>query len=228
MGSQIEKQMQRETLHEIRSGLLGSFRRRQLEFYQESLRWAKKAGIIDTALKVGDYAPEFILPDAYGKFVSLHGFLKDGPLVLNFYRGSWCEFCVSELVALNDALPDFKARGTSVASVSPETGEYQRRLIKQEKLSLTLICDPDYGLSLSFGILCFIPQSIQLRLIELGLNLPKRHGSQAWMLPVPATYVIDSCGVITAAYVDEDYTIRPDIEIILSHLDRLPTPSVED
>lgn len=224
MESQVETPMQRKSLHEIRSGLLGSFGRRQLELYKESLRWTKKVGIIDNALKIGDRAPNFVLPDAYGKFVSAHELLKRGPLVLSFYRGSWCEFCVSELGVLDHALPDFGARGASVAAVSPEISEYSRRLLKQERLSLTLLCDLDCGLSLSFGVLYYLPQSTQARLIDRGINLPKRHGTQTWMLPVPATYVIDPSGVITAAYIDDDYTIRADVEIILSHLDHLRKP----
>lgn len=225
MRSQIEMLMLKKTLREIRSGLLGSFGRRQYELYEESLEWTKKARIIDNALKVGDRAPDFILPDAYGKFVSLRELLEHGPLVLSFYRGSWCEFCVAELAALDHALQDFKARGASVAAVSPETAEYPRRLLKQERLSLTLLCDPDYGLSLNFGVLYSVPSPLRIWLIERGVDLPKRHGSPAWMLPVPATYIIEPSRVITAAYVSEDYTIRTDTEIILSHLDRRPKSS---
>lgn len=226
MRSQIEMRMLKKTLREIRSGLLGSFGRRQYELYEASLKWTKKAGIIDNALKVGDRAPDFILPDAYGKFVSLRELLQRGPLILSFYRGSWCEFCVAELAALDHALPAFKARGSNVAAVSPETAEYPRRLLQQERLGLTLLCDPDYGLSLNFGVLYSVPNPLRTWLIERGVDLPKRHGSPAWMLPVPATYIIEPSRVITAAYVSEDYTIRTDIEIILSHLDRRPRSSV--
>lgn len=218
--------MQRKSLYEIRSGLLGSFGRRQLELYEEFLRWTKEVGIIDNALKIGDRAPNFVLPDAYGEFVSARELLKRGPLVLSFYRGSWCEFCVSELGALDHAAPDFRARGASVAAVSPEISEYSRQLLKQERLSLTLLCDLDHGLSLSFGVLYCVPKPIQTRLIERGINLPKRHGTQTWMLPVPATYIIDPSGVIAAVYINEDYTIRADIALILSDLDRVQKPSV--
>jgi peroxiredoxin len=226
MGSQVETPRRRKTLSEIRSGLLGSFGRRQLELREELLQWTREAGIIDNVLKAGARAPEFVLPDANGQFISSREFLHNGPLVLSFYRGSWCEFCVSELAALDHALPDFNARGARMAAVSPEMAEVSRQLIKQERLSLTLLCDLDYGLALSFGVLYFVPQATQARLIERCIDLPKRHGSRAWMLPVPATFVIDSSGLITAAYVNEDYTIRTEVEVILSHLDQSPRPSL--
>jgi hypothetical protein len=48
-----------------------------------------KSGIIESALKKGDTAPEFVLPNALGTGVSLSELLKKGPVVLSFYRGGW-------------------------------------------------------------------------------------------------------------------------------------------
>lgn len=47
------------------------------------------SGIIESALKEGDIAPEFVLPNALGADVSLSELLKKGPVVLSFYRGGW-------------------------------------------------------------------------------------------------------------------------------------------
>ena len=41
------------------------------------------------ALRTGEIAPGFALPDALGETVSLAGLLEDGPVVLTFYRGHW-------------------------------------------------------------------------------------------------------------------------------------------
>ena len=46
-------------------------------------------GILDRALNVGDHAPDFILPDATGAEVKLSTLLKNGPVVLTWYRGNW-------------------------------------------------------------------------------------------------------------------------------------------
>lgn len=45
--------------------------------------------VLEKALKVGDKAPEFALPNPYGQIVSAKGLLKQGPLVVLFYRGKW-------------------------------------------------------------------------------------------------------------------------------------------
>lgn len=46
-------------------------------------------GILDRALKVDDHAPDFMLPDATGTNVELSSLLKQGPVVLTWYRGNW-------------------------------------------------------------------------------------------------------------------------------------------
>ena len=42
-----------------------------------------------TALKVGDRAPDFALPNGDGKIVLLAEYVTRGPVVLVFYRGFW-------------------------------------------------------------------------------------------------------------------------------------------
>lgn len=48
-----------------------------------------KSGVADKALKVGDKAPDFTLPNLHGESVSLSDLLAKGPAVVAFYRGSW-------------------------------------------------------------------------------------------------------------------------------------------
>jgi hypothetical protein len=48
-----------------------------------------RSGITESCLKEGDSAPDFTLPNSVGKLVSLDETLKNGPVVLSFYRGGW-------------------------------------------------------------------------------------------------------------------------------------------
>jgi hypothetical protein len=48
-----------------------------------------KSGVVDKALKVGDKAPNFTLPNLHGESVSLSDLLAKGPAVVAFYRGAW-------------------------------------------------------------------------------------------------------------------------------------------
>jgi len=55
----------------------------------EGVREVAASGVLESALKKGDKAPDFELPDATGKIVRLSDLLKSGPVVLTWYRGGW-------------------------------------------------------------------------------------------------------------------------------------------
>ncbi len=55
----------------------------------EGVRDVAASGVLQTALKVGDKAPDFELPDAVGNKVKLSNLLADGPVILTWYRGVW-------------------------------------------------------------------------------------------------------------------------------------------
>ena len=48
-----------------------------------------QSGLAEGALKEGDTAPPFALPDVIGEVATLEGLLAKGPVVLSFYRGGW-------------------------------------------------------------------------------------------------------------------------------------------
>ena len=58
-----------------------------------------KTGIAERTLKAGDSIPDFELPDATGKLIRSKELLAGGPIVISFYRGSWCPYCSLELKA---------------------------------------------------------------------------------------------------------------------------------
>jgi thiol-disulfide isomerase/thioredoxin len=54
----------------------------------------RESGIAERALRVGDAAPELTLPDSLGRPVNISTLWANGPIVLLFYRGGWCPYCV--------------------------------------------------------------------------------------------------------------------------------------
>ena len=49
----------------------------------------RASGLADRALKVGDRAPDFVLPDYEGKPFDSQAARQTRPLVVSFYRGVW-------------------------------------------------------------------------------------------------------------------------------------------
>ena len=75
------------------------------------------------ALKVGQPAPDFVLPSLDGGTVALANELLAGPVVLTFYRGSWCPYCDLQLRAYAKLVPLLRSASARLLAVSPQAAE---------------------------------------------------------------------------------------------------------
>ncbi len=186
----------------------------------------RAAGTIDAAVKVGQLAPDFTLPDAFGNPVSLRALRARGPVVISFYRGEWCPFCNIELRALQQALPTIEQLGATLVAISPEMPDHGIVASEKNKLTFPVLSDCGNKVARQFGIVFQIGQELK----EFSWNVFKndialRNGEDSYELPVPATYVLDTTGVIRLAHVDVDYMIgRAEPEEIISALKTIEHP----
>ncbi|HEY0877543.1 MAG TPA: peroxiredoxin family protein, partial [Zeimonas sp.] len=119
---------------------------------QQELDRLHAASWLQSALRAGDVAPDFALPDSPGGAVHLHDLLREGPVVLKFYRGRWCAFCTLELRAYARSLPAFRASGAEVIAVSPQTDEEAALHRERDRLPLHLLTDAHNDIARRFGI----------------------------------------------------------------------------
>jgi hypothetical protein len=63
--------------------------REVIELMHRATAELKASGIEDAALKVGDRAPSFTLFNQNHVRVSSSDLLREGPLVMSFFRGHW-------------------------------------------------------------------------------------------------------------------------------------------
>ena len=173
------------------------------------------------ARKAGDKAPEFMLKDADGHTVSSAELLARGPLVVSFYRGVWCPYCNLELQALQAALPQIEARGAQIAAISPQTASNSRKSQRENGLGFPILSDEKSRVAVAFGLRFSLPDYLVALYKGFKNDLPAFNDDPAWVLPMPARYVIGSDGVIAYAEVNPDYTQRPDPSELLPVLDRL-------
>ena len=118
------------------------------------------------------------------------------------------------------AKEEFERVGATLAVVTPETRDFPRQLKRKLGLDLKVLSDVDYGLAVSYGVLFRVPDETKAHYSGLGFDFSARHGSPVWMLPIPATYVIDGEGRIRSAFVEPDFTVREEPEQILETLRR--------
>jgi len=179
------------------------------------------SGQAQRAKKAGEAAPVFTLNDPEGNPVSSRELLAKGPLVVSFYRGVWCPYCNLELQALQAALSQITARGASLVAISPQTGANSRKSQRDNKLEFPILSDVRSEIANAFGIRFALPDYLAEVYRTFGNNLPVVNDDPAWVLPMPARYVIGSDGIIAYAEVNPDYTQRPDPSELLPVLDRL-------
>ena len=182
-----------------------------------------ESGQAQRAKKAGDVAPEFTLLDPEGKEVSSRDLLARGPLVVSFYRGVWCPYCNLELQALQEALADITVRGANLVAISPRTAANSRKSQRNNKLSFPILSDVKSEVANAFGIRFALPDYLVELYKGFGNNLPLTNDDPAWVLPMPARYVIGTDGIIAYSEVNPDYTHRPDPSELLPVLDRLRT-----
>jgi peroxiredoxin len=179
------------------------------------------SGQVQRAKRAGDIAPDFTLNDADGKAVSARELLDKGPLVISFYRGIWCPYCNADLQALEAAMPGIRARGASLVAISPQTAANSRRSQRENKLTFPILSDAKSEVAAAFGIRFALPDYLIEVYKSFKNDLPVINADPAWVLPMPARFVIGTDGVIAYAEVNPDYTRRPDPAVLLPVLDRL-------
>jgi peroxiredoxin len=189
-----------------------------LQTMDETTRQLKSSDLENHALKAGEQAPMFSLPNHNGISRSLADYLKQNLVVLSFYRGGWCPYCNMELNALQKKLPQIEQSGAKLVAVSPETPD--NSLTTQEKNTLTfdILYDQGNGLAKRFGLVFELPRILRPIYGKLGLDIPAHNGDDTFELPMPATYIIGRDGTIIYHFFDADYTKRSEPEDILAVL----------
>ncbi|MGL5015011.1 MAG: peroxiredoxin-like family protein [Bacteroidales bacterium] len=168
-------------------------------------------------LKVGDKAPDFVLENTLGENISLKRHLESGFVILTWYRGSWCPYCNIALVELQEHLKDFKELGAELIAISPQRADSTLTLQQKKELQFTLVSDTDNRVASKYG-LSFKLDSERQKLYEERISLSKYNGNNEGTLPITATYIIDSNGIIRYAYVNEDYKKRVNPKDLLKFL----------
>lgn len=101
-------------------------------------------------LQPGDVAPDFELPDADGKPVSLSSF-RGNRVILYFYPAAMTPGCTKESVDFRDSLPELSAAGVHVVGISPDQPAKLARFRDRDELNFPLLSDPDTKVLTAYG-----------------------------------------------------------------------------
>ncbi|MBB3125441.1 peroxiredoxin [Paenibacillus rhizosphaerae] len=169
----------------------------------------------------GDKAVDFKLQNALGQDVILFEELAKGPVVLVFYRGGWCPFCNMQLRAYQQILPEIQAIGAQLIAISPQKPDHSLSLQEKEGLEFQVLSDPNGLVTAKYNLLFDVPSGVQEIMEGAGLDLAEYNNTSKWVLPVPATFMIDESANIRSAYVNPNFMQRQSPEEILRELRKL-------
>lgn len=209
----------KEQLAEYRAGWYQRVPAERQAIMQRHIEQLRNGAIARTMLKVGGRAPAIVLGNAKGETVDVGTLLKNGPVVVTFYRGGWCPYCNLELKAFQEVLPEIAAAGASLVAISPEKPDDTLSTAEKNALTFEVLSDVGQKVGRAFGLVYEFTDELKSAYQEFGLDIPARNGAPGeWALPVSATYVINRDGLIIYAYTDVDYRDRADPRDVLKVL----------
>jgi peroxiredoxin len=182
-----------------------------------------ETGIEERILPVGAVAPEFALEDITGLVVRSEDLLALGPLVINFFRGRWCPYCITELEAWRELYGSLRELGALMVAISPQTGPQSEFMAGQHDLSFPVLADPGCALAEKFGLVYTVSEPLREHYLSMMVNVPYINGDESWRLPLPATYVIGRAGRVLFAEAHADFRVRPEPDEALDAI----FPSIE-
>ena len=188
-------------------------------------------GIEDLILPPGAVAPEFSLADANtGNSIRSIDLLALGPLVLKFFRGRWCPYCVTELEVWRDLYPELRRRGALLVAISPQTSRQNAFAAQQCGLPFPVLSDPGAKVAEQFGVAYNVPPAQRRYFQSILVNIPFANAGlnyhtateQSWRLPLPAAFLLRQDGTVAYSQAHADFRVRPEPADILAALDLFP------
>lgn len=214
-----------KTLKEQTDAKIAAGRNTKPEFMQGVDDVIEKAKAFEEgkdALKIDEKAIDFELPNPKGQVISLSDLLEDGPVVVTFYRGSWCPYCNLQLRALQAKLNDIHALGATLVAISPEVPDDSLTENEINTMEFTVLSDQDAKVASQYGVAWEVPEFLMEHMrVDRGLDLKKVNNGNANVLPIPATFIVGTDGLVKWNYVNVDYRTRSEPDEIIDALKKL-------
>ncbi len=133
-------------------------------------------------LASGDKAPDFTLPDADGKLVSLSS-LRGQQVIVYFYPAAMTPGCTTQACDFRDSLSSLAAAGVTVLGISPDAPAKLAKFRDRDHLTFPLLSDSDHKALEAYG----------------AWGEKKLYGKTTVGV-IRSTFVIDPSGIVTRAY----------------------------
>jgi peroxiredoxin len=203
------------------SAFAGDVRRVSPEFadvVERMIARLQAADVGTDAPRIGEAMPDFLLPDERGRLHSLAEYTGMGPVVIAFHRGHWCPYCRINATALAEAHPSIKRLGAELLAITPEVEKFNAELKVTSGAPFPVLSDMDNSYAIMLNLAFYVGDEKRQEMAAAGWDITPFNDSDAWTLPIPATFVVGRDGRVKARYIDPDYRRRMNVEDILAAL----------
>lgn len=204
-----------DTLHNVTKEIISRRGENIRSLFEAQIAAATEHLLQASVPKAGDVAPDFSLIATNRRTLTLDEVLLDSPVVLTFYRGSWCSFCNAALRVWQRALPELRAIGVKLFAIAPETPEVCREFKATAKLDYELLNDTGHLVADAYGLTFELPTLARKTLASFGKDVGALNGNGQWSVPVTATFAIGTDKRILFADCGPDYRRRAEPEDVL-------------
>lgn len=205
-------------IEQLNCELSSQLPKEMLDAFVHSIEDLKTKNIGQNSIQIGDKIPEFSIPNAVGKKVDSQEILKNGKIILAFYRGSWCPYCNLELKFLQDNLSRIKEKNAVLVAISPQSPDHSLTMAEKNNLKFEVLTDHNNDFAKKLGIVFQLQDFVLPYYQDLGIDLSLFNNNNENTLPVPAVFVVDKNGKILYKFLDVNYMSRVDIEELIQAL----------
>jgi len=149
-------------------------------------------------------APPFRLPTQKGDVRALEDYLKNGPVLLAFHRGTWCPNCRTRFAEIAMNAATYTARGWQVVAVVAQSSTAVRRYVEDKGLPFNILIDESREVLKTYGVW-------------------QRIGLDAWNIARPSLFLIEPTGAIRYSFVAASQDEFPAHEDIMKEIDKVLT-----
>lgn len=203
-----------------KSDFLNTANEAKIKVYQSGIDELASGPIIHHAFNVGDTAPNFLLPDVNNRTVELSKLLKKGPVIISWYRGSWCPYCSISLHFYDKYITQFEAKGVQYIAITPERFDKIKETKSRLGIKVKVLHDKENQVAELYNIVYTVKPEV-LDFYSQSFDLEEHNGNGSNKLPLAATYLIDKNGIIRYAFLDADYRNRAEPEVLLKQINLL-------
>ncbi len=162
-------------------------------------------------LQIGSKLPAISLRTISDAPFDLNKAISEKPTVLIYYRGGWCPYCNAQLGQLKEIDATLTEIGYQIFAVSADCPDKVKETIDKHNMNYTLLSDNDMAYARALGIAFRLDETTYKKYTGYGIPIEEHR-----QLPVPSVFIIGTDGVIKFEYVNPDYSVRLDPDVILA------------